>query len=344
MNTNFLKLVGSLKMRQANIASQIKKMKQFRKLIRDIKKNTSGEGYLAWCEHKISSRLTKLRVFSVVPASFGGAKLIAFLEKNQLSDYDILYDMLLSNPDICKDKKFILRDIILPVANEKSECWAFASVIQDTLLPYLLEEYFAEKNFQSLYPALGTEWPYEYGNVTLKAGDIVIDAGSHIGAFSALASVRGCKSYAFEPIPYNINYLSKTAEWNKNIEICNYALSDNKSDITFNVFEGLNGVADLIRKCDKPAVTVMAKAIDLDSFVQENKLSSVDFIKADIEGAERLMLKGAKNVLKEFSPKIAICTYHLPDDPKILRELILDANPNYVIEEKPMKMYAHVPK
>jgi len=83
--------------------------------------------------------------------------------------------------------------------------------------------------------------------------------------------------------------------------------------------------------------------IDLDTFSHEKNLSRIDFIKADIEGAERHMIKGAKYVLRESAPKIAICTYHLPDDPEVLRELILDANPNYVITEKYKKMYAHVP-
>jgi hypothetical protein len=87
----------------------------------------------------------------------------------------------------------------------------------------------------------------------------------------------------------------------------------------------------------------VAQAITLDGFVHENNLEKVDFIKADIEGAERYMLMGAKNVLHDFAPKIAICTYHLPDDPKVLRELILDANPKYIIEEKYKKLYAYVP-
>jgi hypothetical protein len=56
------------------------------------------------------------------------------------------------------------------------------------------------------------------------------------------------------------------------------------------------------------------------------------------------LLKGAKGVLRDFSPKIAICTYHSPDDPKILRDLILDANPNYKIIQGIMKLYAYVPK
>jgi hypothetical protein len=74
--------------------------------------------------------------------------------------------------------------------------------------------------------------------------------------------------------------------------------------------------------------------------VSENKLERVDFIKADIEGAERGLLSGAKNVLKEFSPKLSLCTYHLPDDCEVLERLILEANPKYKVRQGPNKLYA----
>jgi hypothetical protein len=85
-------------------------------------------------------------------------------------------------------------------------------------------------------------------------------------------------------------------------------------------------------------------AITLDAFVERNSITRVDFIKADIEGAERNMLRGATRILRDFAPKLSICTYHLPDDPLVLRKLILEANPEYQIVEKFKKMYAHVPK
>jgi hypothetical protein len=84
------------------------------------------------------------------------------------------------------------------------------------------------------------------------------------------------------------------------------------------------------------------KLTTLDNFVHEQNLGKVDFIKADIEGAERDMLKGAGGVLKEFAPKLALCTYHLPDDPEMLESLIKDANPNYRVVHISKKLFAAV--
>lgn len=125
------------------------------------------------------------------------------------------------------------------------------------------------------------------------------------------------------------------------ITIVPYALSDAKQKV--NLFLDRMGSSghSIVSKLSDNAIEI--DAVSLDDFAHENNLTKIDFIKADIEGAERLMLKGARNVLRDFAPKIAICTYHLPDDPQVLRELILDANGKYVIEERWKKMYAHVP-
>jgi hypothetical protein len=63
------------------------------------------------------------------------------------------------------------------------------------------------------------EGPYGYRDgdidVTVKPGDVVIDAGAWIGDFSAYAASKGALSYAFEPTPALLKPLSKTAELNR---------------------------------------------------------------------------------------------------------------------------------
>jgi FkbM family methyltransferase len=236
------------------------------------------------------------------------------------------------------------KGIRIPVPITKSDYYALRSEVFDLIFYYLIEN-------KKIYELVASEGPYELSSsegVSISQGDIVIDAGANIGVFSALASSKGAMVYAFEPNDYTIEtYLSKTSELNQNINICRCALSDKreKMDLLIPVHGTMAGSQlAFINNGTYDVQTQSAETIPLDDFVHDNNLSRVDFIKADIEGAERYMLMGAKNVLKEFAPKISICTYHLPDDPKVLRELILDANPDYVIEERWKKMYAYVPK
>jgi hypothetical protein len=92
------------------------------------------------------------------------------------------------------------------------------------------------------------------------------------------------------------------------------------------------------------ATTEKMTITTLDKFVEENKIDKIDFIKADIEGAERDMLRSASNVLKTFAPKLAICTYHLPDDPQVLEQIIREANPQYSVVHTRHKLFASVVK
>ena len=80
----------------------------------------------------------------------------------------------------------------------------------------------------------------------------------------------------------------------------------------------------------------------LDAFVEANGITKIDYIKSDIEGFERNLLRGAQQTLKRLAPKLAICTYHFPDDPQVLESLILKANPNYTVVHLRHKLFAMV--
>jgi hypothetical protein len=90
------------------------------------------------------------------------------------------------------------------------------------------------------------------------------------------------------------------------------------------------------RKVRVPVTTV-------DAFTETEGLDMVNFVKADIEGAERQMLIGAANILRRCTPKVAICKYHLPDDEIVLAELLRRANPRYVLNKRWKKIYGYVP-
>lgn len=187
------------------------------------------------------------------------------------------------------------------------------------------------------------EGPYEFGNVRLEKGDVVFDCGANMGFFSILAANYDCQCYAFEPLPANIAHLNEIVRVNPHIVIAPYALCDEDKSLQF-TDSASSSTTTRILFDEEEADTITVEGMSMDSYVEKSKIDRIDFIKADIEGAERYMLMGARNVLKEFAPKIAICTYHLPDDPQVLRQLILDANANYIIEERWKKMYAYVRK
>jgi FkbM family methyltransferase len=192
------------------------------------------------------------------------------------------------------------------------------------------------------------EGPYGYTDgifdVSVKENDVVIDVGAWIGDFSAYAASKGAIAYAFEPVKETFQTLCLTSKLNDSkIYPVQKGLGNKDCELFISINENNSGANSILidkreddHACEKIIITT------LDKFVEEHNLRSVDFIKADIEGAEREMLQGASNVLKVFAPKLAICTYHLPDDPIVLEKIILEANPAYKVIHTRHKLFAMV--
>jgi FkbM family methyltransferase len=222
------------------------------------------------------------------------------------------------------------------------------------------------KSIITLLDPLMAEGPYCYTDnsfdVTIKEGDIVIDAGAWIGDFSAYASSKGATVYSFEPTSETYQWLCKTQLLNNvngggRIYPVQKGLSDSECEMELTISpEGSGANTCLLNKeMSNVKIVTLVKTLDsssnrtekipittIDKFVEDNKLEQVNFIKADIEGFERNMLRGAFKTLKTFAPKLSICTYHLHDDPEVLEKIIKEANPDYTIVHLKNKLFACV--
>jgi FkbM family methyltransferase len=219
-------------------------------------------------------------------------------------------------------------------------------VIQDVFFfHYFLNDNY-DKSLAEIMDFWMIEGPYGYKDgsfdVSVKPGDVVIDVGAWIGDFSAYSCSKGATTYAFEPVHSSMIFLQKTADLNKDggvIHCINKGLSNYKGETSIS-YNNAGSTSMAIKYKSKKTETISITT--LDDFVKENKISKIDFIKADIEGEERNMLKGASEVLKNYAPKLAICTYHFPEDPELLEKIILEANPKYKIVHLRHKLFAQV--
>jgi FkbM family methyltransferase len=243
-----------------------------------------------------------------------------------------------------RDGVYVFKEARLPSLNPADEI-ALVTEVGNAFFVYLKhDDCYDEAKINKLYEFL-PDGPYglrnEQVNVTVEKGDIVLDAGSWIGDFAAYASAKGAVTYAFEPSDKTYEYLLQTAKLNKNVHPVKKGLGNAKTAGLLQSEAGSSTTNRIVSESSAEGAQPI-EITTIDDFVKENGLPRVDFIKADIEGYERYMLEGAQETLKNFAPKLALCTYHLPDDPEVLEKLIKKANPAYCVVQKKKKLYASV--
>ena len=148
---------------------------------------------------------------------------------------------------------------------------------------------------------------YELIRRLVKPGDTILDIGANFGFYAvSLAKALGTQTqvYAFEPHPHTFGRLSRHIALNglTNVQAYLVGLSDTV-DLFEIRFEPQNtGGAYLAPPAALADTQRLVQVTTLDRFVQEHKLTRVDFVKVDIEGHEYRFLKGARDTLTRFLP------------------------------------------
>ncbi len=148
-------------------------------------------------------------------------------------------------------------------------------------------------------------------------GGIVFDVGAHAGQFTKLFAryVGAGQVYAFEPGSYARAILRTVVALRRlsNVAIMPIALGSNTAAVTLTMPRKASGafgfgLAHLgppeLRWDEVAEETVMQST--LDSVVAALALDRLDFIKVDIEGWELHLLRGAKETIRRFRPRLLI--------------------------------------
>lgn len=154
----------------------------------------------------------------------------------------------------------------------------------------------------------------------LPTDGVFIDIGANIGIFSLVmaAKSKDIQVHAFDPIKLNTSLLSSSIEINgfTNIIVNQTCIGNYDGSIEFSLSSdsAYSSILDSGRKTELTKIQVPIAR--LDSYVSSKKINRIDFIKIDVEGAEKLVIEGLSNILNNPSlrPKfmmIELCDINL---------------------------------
>jgi FkbM family methyltransferase len=157
----------------------------------------------------------------------------------------------------------------------------------------------------------------------LQPGMTVLDVGAHHGLYTLLSSKLVGPSgrvISFEPSPRERKQLVRNVRINfcSNVMIEPYALGKEPARNNLYVVEGAEDGCNSLRP---PVVvsrtsTVRVDVVTLDQIVPKLRVTKVDFIKLDVEGAELDVLKGALGLLQTAPrPVLLVEVYDIRTQP-----------------------------
>lgn len=150
--------------------------------------------------------------------------------------------------------------------------------------------------------------------------EVFVDIGGFDGA-TTIEFINRCHHYKkiiyFEPSPVNFDKSKISMSLYDKIDYYSCALSDQCGSAVFSDCGSNSGIR-LDGNYEVEIKTLDSIGID-----------RATYIKMDVEGHEKEIIHGARQVLAKDCPKLAICVYHQGDDLWQVPKLVLSIQPNY---------------
>jgi FkbM family methyltransferase len=165
----------------------------------------------------------------------------------------------------------------------------------------------------------------------------ILDIGAHIGSHSFLYGYfnKGAKIFAFEPQKEIYDVLKQNLKERPNVVALNTSVGhlDGTTTLSQRTHCGEN-VEKPIAYGEGPIMNLGGVAIGQGgqpvSMIRIDSLglTSCDYIKLDVEGAEGLVIQGAANTIRKFRPVICFEYANYLDDKEICKTLNMDSLPD----------------
>lgn len=163
----------------------------------------------------------------------------------------------------------------------------------------------------------------EGGPAIVRRGDVVLDAGATLGAFTRTSLLRGArKVIALEPDAGYFTCFKRSFE--KEIRegsvVLVPALAWETSGATVSGTEYPVKYSEHVEPVRTTTIDETVKSLELDR---------VDFIRISSEGFERNSLAGARETIKRFKPRMEIAIHNTVYDVFVVQSAVLGIDPNY---------------
>jgi FkbM family methyltransferase len=166
--------------------------------------------------------------------------------------------------------------------------------------------------------------------------EVFVDCGAYDGdsiqGFLSQANDRFLRIFAFEPDPASfakLRTMVSTLACKDLIDIRQAATGAGNGSVTFS--------ADGTLGASLGSGSLEVQCVTLDDALQG---SAPTFVKMDIEGAELDALRGARRIIREHAPVLAVCAYHAQDHVWNIPRLIHSIRPDYRFFLRPHLMEA----
>jgi FkbM family methyltransferase len=139
----------------------------------------------------------------------------------------------------------------------------------------------------------------------VQSGDVVVDVGAHVGTFGDDALRRGAsKVILIEPDPVNVecirrNFAQEIA--GGRVIVVPEGAWSSRSTLKFSTGVSNSGTGSFVVQ-EEGSKTLSIPVRPLDDILAGLGIGKIDYIKIDIEGAEREALKGARQTLRRWRP------------------------------------------